>query len=160
MGDSSRRPMHMPSASDSSRTCRGRRSVWKVFFWGGEGPSPAARSTSARGPSRPHEVRSQGAASSGCDVAACQPGRLDKPSDPDALQWFYYRSGKKVNQWSLYDDAQQEVLRRAWIDDRSNAYMDLDGWCYEVDLQAMTHIPLTSGTLRSVCVEYHRGAPG
>ena len=130
------------------------------FFWGGEGPSPVSRSISACGPSRPREVTSLESASSGCDAAACPPWRLDEPSDPDAVAWFYYRSGKKMNQWSLYDDTSQVILRRIWNDDRGNAYLDLDGWCYEIDLQAMTQTPLGSGTLRGVKVEYHLGTPG
>ena len=65
-----------------------------------------------------------------------------------------------MNQWSLYDDTCQEVLRRVWSDDRGNAYLDLDGWNYQVDLQAMTHTSLETGTLRSVKVENHRGAAG
>ena len=76
------------------------------------------------------------------------------------LEWFYYRSGKKMNQWSLYDDTSQVILRRIWNDDRGNAYLDLDGWCYEIVLQAMTQTSLGSGTLRGVKVEYHLGTPG
>ena len=108
------------------------------FFWSGEGPSQAVSCASACGPSRPRGFRSQEAASSGWDVAVCPPLVLDEHSGPDALQWFYYRSGKKMNKRCLYDDTCHKVLRTAWSNGRGCVRLNIEGWVYEVDLGAMT----------------------
>ena len=129
------------------------------FFWAGDGPDPAAGGASVWRSSGPGEVRNQCAATSWSGTATGPRWGSNVPVDPDVIQWFYFRSGKKMDKWTLYDDDSQKVLRRAWGKDH-NAYLELDGWNYEVDLQAMSQMSLQTGAKRQVCLERHRERPG